>query len=288
MRQAGRYLPEYRETRKQAGSLPRSLLHAAACRGGDAAADPPLRLRCRDHVLRHPGHPACARPGRALRRERGTASSIRSRREPISTARRRAAPGASRARLRDARSPAVVPAEGDDAARLLRRALDGGELHDRRQGHARTRRRRALAAYRDPAFMRRAHRQAGRCLDRLSRSARSMRARKRCRFSRASASALPPALFDRLSLDPIRRIVDGPQGGAAAGARSSSSCGAAAPSPPFRGGRDRRRRWRSTGPSIRRSCCRPLPDTRATQGNLDPLALIAGGAAARDRASTTS
>ena len=62
MRQAGRYLPEYRAIRENRRQRPRSLLHAEACRRGDAAADPALRLRCGDPVLRHPGDSACARP----------------------------------------------------------------------------------------------------------------------------------------------------------------------------------------------------------------------------------
>ncbi len=54
---AGRTLPAgISQARKQAGSFPRSLLHAGAGRGGDPAADPPVRLRRGDPVLRHSGH----------------------------------------------------------------------------------------------------------------------------------------------------------------------------------------------------------------------------------------
>ena len=51
MRQAGRYLPEYRELRTTHPLVPRFLLHAEACHRGDLAADPALRLRRGDPVL---------------------------------------------------------------------------------------------------------------------------------------------------------------------------------------------------------------------------------------------
>ena len=108
MRQAGRYLPEYRETRKQAGSFLDLCYTSEACRGGDAPADPPLRLRRLDPVLRHPGHPPCARPGRALRRERGAEARSGHLGAGFLPARRRAAAGAAGAGLRDPGSSAQV------------------------------------------------------------------------------------------------------------------------------------------------------------------------------------
>jgi uroporphyrinogen decarboxylase len=91
-------------------------------------------------------------------------------------------------------------------------------------------------------------------------------------------AALPPALFDRLSLDPIHRIVAGlkdlrPQ------ARTIVF---------VRGGGGQLHRFAAAGigdalaldwtvdPA---SILRTLPPTLPTQGNLDPLALVAGGAA---------
>ena len=138
MRQAGRYLPEYRARASQGERLPRPLLHAGACRRGDAAADPPLRLRCGDPVLRHPGGARRARPDGPLRRGRGPAARPRSPRPvgfPPCAA--RSISSGSAPVFETMRRVQGGPAGGGRADRLLRGALDGRDLYDRRARHAR-------------------------------------------------------------------------------------------------------------------------------------------------------
>ena len=73
MRQAGRYLPEYRATRAKAGSF-LALVHESGARlRSHAAAARALSARCGDPVLRHPGDPACDGRRPQLRGGRGAA-----------------------------------------------------------------------------------------------------------------------------------------------------------------------------------------------------------------------
>jgi uroporphyrinogen decarboxylase len=132
-----------------------------------------------------------------------------------------------------------------------------------------------LTAYRDPAFM-------GALIDRLVEASTAYLIRQidagaeAVQIFESFGAALPPALFEPLSLEPIRRIVSGLK--------------AARPIARVivfvRGGGAHLRRFAQAGigdalaldwtldPAL---VLPQLPDTLATQGNLDPLALIAGG-----------
>src|SRR5436190_3757407 len=72
---AGRPLPAgVSRAARESGRLSRSVLYSGICRRGDAAADPPFQLRCRDHLFRHPRRPLCARPLGAVRGRRRSAA----------------------------------------------------------------------------------------------------------------------------------------------------------------------------------------------------------------------
>nr|WP_246505149.1 uroporphyrinogen decarboxylase [Microvirga antarctica] len=132
-----------------------------------------------------------------------------------------------------------------------------------------------LTAYRDPAFM-----QA--LIDRLVRASTAYLIRQidagaeAVQIFESFGSALPPALFDRLSLEPIRQMVEGLK--------------AARPHARVivfvRGGGPNLHRFASArvGDALALDwtldparVLPTLPDGIATQGNLDPLALVAGG-----------
>jgi len=134
-----------------------------------------------------------------------------------------------------------------------------------------------LTAYRDPAFM-------DAVIDRLVRASTAYLIRQidsgaeAVQIFESFGAALPPALFDRLSLDPIRRMVDGLKG-----ARPHARVIVF-----VRGGGAHLRRFAEAGIgdalaldwTLDPAQVLPsLPGHVATQGNLDPLALIAGGSA---------
>lgn len=134
-----------------------------------------------------------------------------------------------------------------------------------------------LTAYRDPAFM-------GLLIDRLVEASTAYLIRQidagaeAVQIFESFGAALPPALFDALSLDPIGRIVKGLK--------------AARPQARVivfvRGGGSHLHRFAAAGIgdalaldwTLDPAQVLPgLPGSVATQGNLDPLALIAGGEA---------
>jgi len=132
-----------------------------------------------------------------------------------------------------------------------------------------------ITAYRDPAFM-------DALIDRLVRASTAYLIRQidagaeAVQIFESFGSALPPALFDRLSLEPIRRMVEGLKA-ARPQARTIVF---------VRGGGANLHRFAAAGIgdglaldwTLDPAAVLPgLPDRIATQGNLDPLALIAGG-----------
>lgn len=133
-----------------------------------------------------------------------------------------------------------------------------------------------LTAYRDPAFM-------GALIDRLVAASTAYLIRQidagaeAVQIFESFGAALPPALFDSLSLNPIRRMVEGLKS-----ARPQAKVIVF-----VRGGGAYLRRFADNGIgdalaldwTLDPAQVLPtLPPSVATQGNLDPLALIAGGA----------
>ena len=276
MRQAGRYLPEYREVRAKAGGF------LDLCFKPDLAAEVTLQ------PIRRFGFDAAIifsdilvipyALGRSVRFEAGEGPRL----DPLDTPDKVAtlATQADFGKLEpvfEALRRVRASSPEDRADRLLRRAMDGCDLHGRGPGHA------GPGAGADdglspPRGVRENHRRAGRELDRIS--ARAIEGRRRC----ACRSSTPgPACCRRANSRAGRS------------SRRSASSKACA--------RKCRTRRSSAFPAAPARCCRPMSSATgvdavsidwtaepslirervqsrvAVQGNLDPLVLIAGGAA---------
>ncbi len=133
MRQAGRYLPGIPRSAGQGRILPRSLLHARAGYRGDAAANQALRVRCGHRVFRYSGRAPCAWPACRIPGRRGSKAPAGHERERAFEAVREGSWQAVRSGLRGNRPDCAGPWRADAADRILRRALDGGELHGGRR-----------------------------------------------------------------------------------------------------------------------------------------------------------
>ena len=275
MRQAGRYLPEYREIRARAATFLEFCYTPALAVEATLAADPPLRLRRRDPVLRHSRHPRRARADRRLRDRRGPAPRTDQGRARVVEALARARLEQARARVRDPRPPEERAPRRCRVDRVLRRAVDGGELHDRRARHARPGARAALRLSASEVVLG-AHRTSRRRLGRISRppagGGRGRGADLRFLGRRLAAGGIRP-LVRRAPRRSGRQSAGRSPG--RADHRLSARRGDSTEEIRRRSGRrgDRPRRRDRAG---RRRRCGPAPI--ALQGNLDPLALVAGGA----------
>ncbi len=136
MRQAGRYLPEYRELRAKAPSFLDFCFNPALA--AEATLQPIRRFGFDAAILFSDILVIPEALGQRVSFVEGEGPQLR----PIESAADFAALaeeadlGAARSGFRDRRAGARPTPRRDGADRLLRRALDGGELHDRRPWHA--------------------------------------------------------------------------------------------------------------------------------------------------------
>ncbi|HEX2556312.1 MAG TPA: uroporphyrinogen decarboxylase [Microvirga sp.] len=279
MRQAGRYLPEYRETRKAAGSFL------------DLCYNPRLATEVTLQPIRRFGFDASILFSDILVIPHALGQDVRfvenegPRLEPVTSleALKGLAEDLPLARLDPVfetldRLKTALPREttllGFCGApwTVASYMIAGKGTPD--QAPART------LAYRDPAFM-------AALIDRLVRASTLYLVRQidagaeAVQLFESFGAALPPALFGPLSFEPIRRIVEGVK----------SARPAARVIVFVRGGGANLERFAAAGIgdalaldwTLDPARIRPaLPPRLATQGNLDPLALIAGGSALDD------
>ena len=167
MRQAGRYLPEYRELRSARRKLPRFLLRPRASRSrrrcSRSGASASTRRSCSPTFSSCPTRSARASASRPARARASIRSATPRPREASATS--PTGTGSRRCSRRSTGSNGTARRRRAD--RLLRRAVDGGELHDRRARHARPGAGAALRLSRSGA-VRRADRPSRRRLGRIS------------------------------------------------------------------------------------------------------------------------
>ena len=183
-----------------------------------------------------------------------------------------------RAGVRGAAHRAPRTAARNHADRLLRRAVHGRDLHGGRPRHARIRRRRGMMAYQHPGAF-------AKIIDVLVESsiqyllAQLEAGAEVLQIFDTWAGVLPPREFERWSIEPTRRIVEGVRKVKPGTKIIGFPRGAGALLPAFVEKHRRRRRvsidW-TAEPSLVRE---KVQSKVVVQGNLDPLVLIAGGAA---------